>query len=378
MDVDLINAPRILIVRLSALGDVVHVLPLLDALRRARPDAQLGWLVEERNASVLEGHPQLDRVLVWPRRELSRLLRSGRLLAALGLALRSLRELRAGRFEVSIDAQCNLRSSLLAWLSGASRRIGFAPPYTKEKAHWLATDHVSVPIGGQLKVERNLALLGPLGIDVRGARPRLAVPDAARASARALRASLRAPELVALHPGVSGFGAIKQWAPERFAGLAQRIAAERGALCLVTWGPGERALAEQVVCASQGAAQLAPETRSLLELAALYEVCDAVVGGDTGPLHLAAALGVPVVGLYGPKDPAIYAPWDGLRGRAATTVWKHVHCSPCTLRRCGNVICMPAIQVEDVSSALARLLSDESSGTRDARAAAGSDLRARG
>jgi ADP-heptose:LPS heptosyltransferase len=132
------------------------------------------------------------------------------------------------------------------------------------------------------------------------------------------------------------------------------------------------------VRASQGAAQLAPETRSLLELAALYEVCDAVVGGDTGPLHLAAALGVPVVGLYGPKDPAIYAPWDGLRGRAATTVWKHVHCSPCTLRRCGNVICMPAIQIEDVSSALARLLSDESSGTRGARAAAGSDLRARG
>jgi heptosyltransferase-1 len=238
MDVELNNAPRILIVRLSALGDVVHVLPLLDALRRARPDAQLGWLVEERNASVLEGHPQLDRVLVWPRRELSRLLRSGRLLAALGLAVRSLRELRAGRFEVSIDAQCNLRSSLLAWLSGASRRIGFAPPYTKENAHWLATDRVAVPIGGQLKVERNLALLGPLGIDVRGARPRLAVPDAARASARALRASLRAPELVALHPGVSGFGAIKQWAPERFAGLAQRIAALRGALCLVTWGPG--------------------------------------------------------------------------------------------------------------------------------------------
>ncbi len=373
MDVDLMNARRILIVRLSALGDVVHALPVLDALRRARPDAQIGWLVEERHASVLEGHPQLDCIFVWSRRELSVLLRRGRVLAALRLALRRLRELRAARFDVSIDAQCNLRSSLLAWLSGAPRRIGFAPPYTKEKAHWLMTDRVAVPLGGQLKVERNLALLAPFGIDTRGARPRLAIPEAARVGARAFRGSLRATELVALHPGVSGFGAIKQWAPERFAGVARRLSAERGALCLVTWGPGERALAEGIVQASEGAAQLAPETRSLLELAALYEVCDAVVGGDTGPVHLAAALGVPVVGLYGPKDPAIYAPWDGLRGRAATTVWKHVHCSPCTLRRCGNVICMPAIGVEDVSSALGRAMAeaDAAPGVALAGAAAG-------
>ena len=354
------GARRILIVRLGALGDVVHALALLDALRRAWPDARLGWLVEERNASVLAGHPQLDRLLVFPRRELSALVRSGRLVAALRLALRFLRELRAERFELTLDAQCNLRSSLLARLSGARRRIGFAPPYTKEKAHWLTTDRVVAPRGGQLKLERNLALLGPLGIDGHGAVPRLAVPDEARATARAFRAGVRAGELVALHPGVSGFGAIKQWAPERFAGLARRLFAERGTRCMVTWGPGERELGESIAAASGGAAFLAPETRSLLDLAALYEVCDAVVGGDTGPVHLAAALGVPVVGLYGPKDPSIYAPFDTRRGRASETVWKQVHCSPCRLRRCDDVICMPAIEVEDVTRALARALADES------------------
>jgi lipopolysaccharide heptosyltransferase I len=350
------NARSILIVRLSALGDLVHVLPLLDALRRARPDARIGWLVETANANLLAAHPQLDQVIAFPRRQLSLLLRRGRLVAAARLARAFLRELRAPRWELTIDAQCNLRSSLLARLSGARRRIGFAPPYTKEKAHWLSTDRVRVPIGGQLKVERNLALLGPLAIDGRGARARLAIPEAARAKARAFRASQRGSELVALHPGVSGFGAIKQWAPDRFAGVARRLSAERGTRCVVTWGPGERELAERVVELSQGCAGLAPETRSLLELAALYQVCDAVIGGDTGPVHLAAALGVPVVGLYGPKDPAIYAPWDSVRGRAATTVWKKVHCSPCRLRRCGNVICMPAIQVEDVAAALARTL----------------------
>jgi ADP-heptose:LPS heptosyltransferase len=367
------SARRILIVRLGALGDVVHALPLLDALRREWPDARLGWLVEERNASVLAGHPQLDRLLVFPRRELSRLVRRGRLVAALRLALRFLRELRAERFELTLDAQCNLRSSLLARLSGARRRIGFAPPYTKEKAHWLATDRVVVPIGGQLKLERNLALLGPLGIDGRGAIPRLAVPEEARTAARAFRAGVRAGELVALHPGVSGFGAFKQWAPERFAGLARRLFAERGTRCVVTWGPGERELGESVVAASGGAAFLAPETRSLQELAALYEVCDAAVGGDTGPIHLAAALGVPVVGLYGPKDPAIYAPFDARRGRASETVWKQVHCSPCGLRRCDNVICMPAIEVEDVTRALARAMADESG--EAAALAAGAEAR---
>jgi lipopolysaccharide heptosyltransferase I len=366
------SARRILIVRLSALGDVVHALPLLDALRRARPEAEIGWLVEARNASVLAGHSQLDRVFVFPRGELRELISRGRLLAALRRAAAFLRELRAARFELAIDAQCNLRSSLLARLSGARCRIGFAPPYTKEKAHWLSTLQVEVPVGGQLKVERNLALLGPLGVDVRGARPRLAVPEPARAAARAFRAGERAAELVALHPGVSGFGAIKQWAPERFAGVARRLRAERGARCVVTWGPGERELAEQVVQASDGAARLAPETRSLLELAALYEVCDAVVGGDTGPIHLAAALGVPVVGLYGPKDPAIYGPFDGRRGRASATVWKQVHCSPCRLRRCGNVICMPAIEVGDVTAALERVLREEASAAAPAapRAAA--------
>jgi lipopolysaccharide heptosyltransferase I len=354
------SARRILIVRLGALGDVVHALPLLDALRRALPEATLGWLVEERNASVLAGHPQLDRLVIFPRRELSALARRGRLVAALRLALRFLRELRAERFEVTLDAQCNLRSSLLARLSGAARRIGFAPPYTKEKAHWHLTDRVVVPIGGQLKVERNLALLGPLGVDGKGARPHLAIPEAARAAARAFRAEQHAAELIALHPGVSGFGAIKQWAPERFAALARTLATSRGARCIVTWGPGERVLAEEIAAASQGAASLAPETRSLQELGALYEVCDAVIGGDTGPVHLAAALGVPVVGLYGPKDPAIYAPWDGARLRPAETVWKRVHCSPCRLRRCPNVICMPAIQVEDVTQALARVAAGRS------------------
>jgi ADP-heptose:LPS heptosyltransferase len=349
-----IEAERILIVRLSALGDVVHTLPMLDALRRARPRAHIGWLVEEPAASLLEGHPQLDRVWIAPRHAARRLRRDGRPLAAAGQLLEVARALRAARYQLTLDAQCNLRSSLWTLASGARARVGFAPPFTKEKAHWGSTIRVEAPRDGQLKAHRNLELLRPLGIDTAGAHPRIQIPEAARRITDPLRAA--GARAIALHPGVSGFGAIKQWAPDRFAALARRMRDERGARCLVTFGPAERDLAREVVAGSGGAAELAPETRNLLELAALYQACDVVVAGDTGPLHLAAALGVPVVGLYGPKDPAVYGPLDGRTGAVATTVWKHVHCSPCKLRRCGNVICMPAITVADVVGAIEHTL----------------------
>jgi heptosyltransferase-1 len=352
---------RILIVRLSALGDVVHALPMLDAVRRALPAAHIGWLLEEKAASLLVGHPQIDRLWVAPRAEVVQLLRRGHLLAALRLLVGFVRELRAAGYELVIDAHSNARSSFLAFCSGARRRIGFAHGYAKEGAGWLYTDRVEPAQPRQLKVQRALELLAPLGIDPRGARAVLGVSEATREWARVQVAQLGGRPVVAIHPGVSGFGAIKQWDPERFGRTALRLARERGARCVITWGPGERQLAERVVAASEGAAALGPQTRSILELAALYEACDVVIGADTGPLHLAAALGVPVVGLYGPKDPAIYAPWDARTGAAAAVVSRPVHCSPCNARSCANgtVICMPAIQVDDVVAAARESLGEE-------------------
>jgi lipopolysaccharide heptosyltransferase I len=362
VSVDATTARRILIVRLSSLGDVVHALPLLDALRRARPDAHLGWLVEEAAASLLEGHPQLDRLFVVPRREALALARAGRWATAGGRFRTLFGELRAERFEWSLDAQSNLRSGLLARASGASRRVGFAPPFSKEHAHWLLTDPVSVPAGNQLKVERNLELLRPLGIEPGPARAQVPVSESARRFAAEV---LRAPgPWVALHPGVSGMGSFKQWEPERFSQVARRLEASYGARVLVTWGPGEEALAQRVARGAEGSARVAPATASLQELAALYQGCAAVAGSDTGPVHLAAALGVPTVALFGPKDPAIYAPWQAQSGRAARVIWKGVHCSPCGKRRCGNIICMPAIGVEEVVRALGESLEDVVNGAR--------------
>jgi lipopolysaccharide heptosyltransferase I len=352
---------KVLIVRLSALGDVVHVLPALDALRRGLPRAHLAWLVEERAASLLAGHPQLDRVHVLPRGRFVAEWRARRPLAAAGALGAFFADLRRERFDVAIDFQGNLRSALAALLSGARARVGFARGFSKEGSHLLANVRVAPPSRRLHKVEKNLALVRAIGVETDGARARLAIPDAARRRADAFFAALGpgAPP-VALHPGVSKFGAFKQWPPERYAAVARALAAHGAGRAIVTWGPGERDLAERVAALAPGAARAAPETGSILELAAIYERCAAVLGCDTGPVHLAAALGVPVVGLYGPKDPRVYAPWAG--AGPADTIWKQVHCSPCTLRWCGNVICMDSIGPGEVTAAVERAVAARAGG----------------
>jgi len=311
---------------------------------------------------------------VLPRHEVVRLLKRGRLLAALGLVWGFFRALRSARYQVAIDPQSNLRSSVVAWLSGAKRRIGFGRRFSKERSYLLRTDRVDPGPGPLLKVERNLARLEPLGVPAAGAPATLPIPEAllerARAWVREASGEGSSPEkgpgdeaargtrpgLVAFHPGVSAFGQIKAWAPERYAELAKAAHDALGVRAVITWGPGERALAERVVEAAGEAALLGPETGSLLELAALYRALAAVVGSDTGPIHLAAAIGVPVVALYGPKDPAIYGPWSPGGAARVRCVWAAVHCSPCRLRHCPDVICMPAIEVAAVLAALEELL----------------------
>ncbi len=372
---------KVLIVRLSALGDVVHVLPVLDALRRALPKAAIAWLVEEKAASLLAGHPQLDRVFVLPRdRAFRALVRERRPLASLRTLRTFFRDLRRERFDVAIDFQGNFRSGLATYLSGARARIGFARGFCKEGNHVFTTHRVAPESRRIHKVDTNLRLLRPLGVEPlqdgaagataagAAAAPRavVAIPEEARRRVEGFIRSLDldpGTPLVALVPAVSRFGAFKQWHPERFAALADALAEDQGARSILTWGPGERPIAAKVasLAAERTRPIIACETSSVLELAAIFERCDAVVGCDTGPLHLAAALGVPVVGLYGMKDPAIYGPRGS--GPAPTDViYKAVHCSPCKLRWCGNVICMDAIQVDDVEAAVARVLAGSGTG----------------
>jgi heptosyltransferase I len=356
--------PRILIVRLSALGDVVHVLPALAALRAAYPEAHIGWAVEDRAASLLDGHPQLDQVHVVPRAAWGKSIKRDPL-SVLRSLRRVLRELRAGRYDITLDFQSNLRSSALAWASGAPRRIGQPRPFAKEGSRALSTEApVAVPREAH-KIERNLALLGPLGIAPGPApRPVLAEPPAARALAEAFEAA-GGPRVV-IHPGVSAFGALKAWREDRFADLARRLLAD-GARVYFAWGGAAEEAQARTLAAQAPGAELTPRTSSLLELAALLRRADLVIGVDSGPLHLAAALGAPTLGLYGPKHPGTYGPfWT-----PSEVVRSGIECSPCRYRKCprpdaalvGDVRispCMDRLESTTAHAAARRLLGLES------------------
>ncbi len=290
---------RLLIVRLGAVGDIIHTLPVAAALRRRFPDAAIDWAVDERYAELLDLAPVVDRPIVLASRS--------RPPVAAWLAFR--RELRLGAYDIALDLQGLGKSAAAVWLSGAARRVGFAPPFLRERwARWGydETIHAGNP---RHVIDRNLGILAAVGEKepdgVAWEFP-LEVPPSPLADE--LRARLDPPSgrYAVLNPNAAW--PTKRWPPERFGAIATHLRDAHGLPSIVVWGPGDGESAGAAVEASGGAAILAPET-SLAELAALLQDAALVVSGDTGPLHLAAALGVPVVGLYGPSDPARNGPW---------------------------------------------------------------------
>jgi lipopolysaccharide heptosyltransferase I len=303
-------------IRLSAIGDVINTLPSVTLLRRAEPDACIGFVVEDRAAELVQNHPHIDRVFVFPRRRWREMLRHptpGSWLRLRREVTDYAREIRAQHFTVALDFQGNLKGALHSIASGAPRRIGFARGFDKELNHWFSTERVRPPAGPLHRVEKFASLLQPLGVGA--GRLEYVLPQAPGARERVgemLRSSgLARQRLVVVHPGTSERGGGKRWPTERFAELATRIVEELGADVVVSFGPGERALAEAVRAGSGSRAAVLPPM-SLLELAELLRRAAAFVSADTGPMHLAAACGTPCVALFGPKDPAIYRPYGDL------------------------------------------------------------------
>jgi lipopolysaccharide heptosyltransferase I len=304
----LAEAPRVALVKLSALGDVVHALPVAATLRAARPRARVAWIVERREAALLREHPAVDEVIVADTRGWRRARTPGAARAALAEVGALRRRLRAWRFDVALDLQALMKSGLVTAATGAPLRIGFATGWGREPLHALFVNRrVRPPAAARHVVEQYLALLGPL--DVGPARLEFRLPTAPAAEARVeewlATAGLKPHRrLVVLNPGAGRPD--KRWPVDSFAALARRLAHEADAHAVVAWGPGEEAAARAIVERS-GTAVLAPPT-DLDALLALLRRASAVVAGDTGPLHMAAALGVPCVGLYGPTAAARNGP----------------------------------------------------------------------
>jgi lipopolysaccharide heptosyltransferase I len=302
-------APRsIAIVKLSALGDVVHATPVVEALADAWPDARLTWVVERRAAALLRDHPRLAEVVTidtraWRRvRTPSAAIEVARTLAALR------RRLRAASFDVALDLQGLVKSGLVTAATGAPVRVGFAAGFRRERLNGLFTNrHVSPPASARHVVDQYLALLEPLGVAARRVTFRLPAHDTAEARVDDFFAESGLKphgRVVVLNPGAGR--PAKRWPVDRFAELAARLGREASARVLVLWGPGEEAAAQTIARAP--AAVLAPPT-DVETLTAVMRRASVVVAADTGPLHVAAAVGAPCVGLYGPTSAARNGPY---------------------------------------------------------------------
>ena len=327
---------RILIVKLGSIGDIVHTLPSLAAIRQALPHAEISWVVERRSAEILRDNPILDRLIEVDTKALRRGLMSGETLRA---PRQQLRRLRASAFDLALDFQGLLKSASIARLSGARRVFGFSRPALREPpSRFLLSKTVSVPKRIHV-IRKGLELVrGALGIPV-PSRPEdfsfpLAVNSGHESEAQAAAAGTGGKYAI-LNPG--GGWPTKLWSPEKFGALADELWSHFGLHSLIASGPGEAALTEAVLRASRSDCARAVHL-SLKGFYALAQQAQIYVGGDTGPTHLAVAAGTPVVGLFGPTE------WwrNGSPRNADICVERNdIGCRvDCHRRACSKWICM--------------------------------------
>ena len=331
------NLMRILIVKLGSIGDIVHTLPSLAAIRRSWPRAEVSWVVERRAAEILKDNPLLDQLIEIDTKALRRWKPvSGETLTA---PRRQLRRLRASAFDVALDFQGLLKSAAIARLSRAPRIYGFQRQALREPAsRLLLTDTVRVPLDTNI-IRKNLALAGhALGIVVPADGEAFEFPLGLKPEHEREAAASAASvddNFAILNAG--GGWPTKLWSAERFGALADGLFENYGLRSLVTYGPGEEDLAASIARASR--TQTAhPAGLSLKGFYALAQRCNLYVGGDTGPTHLAVAANAPVVGLFGPTEW-----WRNGSPRAADICVERTEIGcrvDCHRRACSQWICM--------------------------------------
>lgn len=343
---------KILIVKTSAIGDVIHTLPALHCLRQRYPEAQITWLVEEAAAEVVIGHPALNRVLVAGRKGWIREWRAGGgRCSAFRKAWQFVRALRDTHYDLLLDFQGLLKSGIWVALARARRKVGFGRGMEHAEMSYLFLNERVPAVSMEMHaVDRELHLLRAIGIECPEVRFELPLTTADhQAATNLLESHGIAPDqpFVAINPMTTW--PTKHWQPEKFAALADRLA-ESGRAVVFTGGPDDRAgVAAIGAMMRQKPVNLAGAT-SLKTLAAVFAKAQVVVSTDTGPMHVAAAMGTPVVALFGPT-----APWrTGPYGKLHQVVRLGLPCSPCLKKECqyGTIDCMTDISVADVVKAV--------------------------
>ena len=346
------TAKKILIIKLSAIGDVIHTLPCLNALRTSFPDSHISWIAQKPSTQLLEGHPQLDNLIIFPRKEWKNI---GRFLKESGPFCKMLR---SHQFDVAIDFQGLTKSGLLAKACGAKIRIGFGDKDGKRELNGMFTNQKVFPAAARKHIiERNLSLLQPLGIDVMNSDSVVHIPHSAEEPIdnffKASFVNEQSP--IALNPGAGWI--TKLWPLQNFAQLGVLAEKKLNRKILLVWGPGEKEMVDEIekLMKDQGAEPIIAPPTNLLELAATLKRCSALVAGDTGPMHLAAALKIPSVALFGASDSLRNGPFQ--QPGNVLQNWD-IDCVPCWKKQCNHspqFECMHSLSVEMVLNKLAEI-----------------------
>jgi len=361
---------RILIVKLSSIGDVVHTLPAASLLRKHFSDARISWVVGPRAGALLENSPVIDELIQINTRALPKGSLNGSPNNTLKAQVRKLRDgitsNGVARSDIAIDFQGLIKSGLVAFSSGANRRIGFCAKDLRERASQMfLTEQVDTTQMAHV-IEKNLALAQAAIDSATQTQSNISTPidqyefpiRISEEDERFVYTAVRTNSnpFAIINPG--GGWPTKLWAPERYAELADWLWSDCGLATLVTFGPGEESLAQAVTSqARSGAVRLQEST--LKQFVALARRAALFVGGDTGPLHLAAASGTPIVSLFGPTSPERNGPFDPRDISVGRELWCRTECHR---RNCWHWECMD-IAVKDVKQAVLRRLADQ--GTTD-------------
>lgn len=332
---------NILVIKLRYIGDILLATPVLRALRDRFPEARLTMAVNRGTEEILKRNPDIDDVVVVNRGALLR-------------QIRFLRELRRRRFDCVIDLTDGDRAAILARVTGAPVRVGF-----NEEHRWRGLLYTSLATPGRLvhRVERDLQAVRVLGIEPKTSTPVLRTSEEDEGGAggilrgEGIEESPPGPPLIMLHPGARYW--FKAWPAERYAELADRLVESLGCRVLVGGDGGDREIAQTIRARARSSPAVLAGRTSLLQLAAILKRCVLFVGNDNGPMHIAAAMGTPVVALFGPSDPKVWGPC----GDRIVALYKGLDCHQCfhpTCRR-GEENCMKQIAVEEVFAEAIRI-----------------------
>jgi len=364
------GSPRILLIRLSAFGDCLHAVPVLVALRRHFPNAEIGWAIEDLSYSLLKEHPMVDHFHVFPRRAFKR--SQGTFMERMRSVRQFRKDLAAVKYEIAIDLQGLTKSGLVSWWSGAKRRIGFKGEDSREFNIIFNNERVEPSAEAVHVVERNLSLLKPLGVRVPD-KPEWVMPNFAPEIQQMkpflekcglINSDGRVSRYAIVNPGATWF--TKRWPPEQFGEVAKGLISRHGLSVVIPWAGADEMKAAQVIAGIAGkGAFVAPDT-DLRQLAALTQQAVLFVGNDTGPLHLAVAFNVCSVAVFGATDPLRNGPYGSMH-RMQTG---GVDCHPCWKTTCERKdrACLTWVTPEVVLTSCAHVLKRIENGSGNAAA----------